>query len=675
MRKGTLPALAIVTFLASGCEDKGSAPTAASSAVPGPAASSPTLAASHGGIERAEFNQAAARLDLPVYWTADKNHDGSVDADEVVSLSFYPTGGHWVEAGKLTPAFDDAFARIKGHAWLAKDLPAEEAKRRDLVVRELDQGAPTLVYTELRTAAETDKALVRHILAAAAAIDDLYATMTGAKALESRVPKDDPASLSMFRRNWGPRCLAPKTEKDPACSAIPGAPKLLSDLYPAALQKDPKFCDALEKLPGAKALLDHFVVVRDQAGKLAPVSYAEAYKTEMQTISGELAAAADAVTDPGEAPFKAYLEAASQSFLSNDWSAADEAWARMNANNSKWYLRVAPDEVYWEPCNHKAGFHVTFARINQGSLEWQEKLNPVEDEMEKTLATLIGAPYAARKVTFHLPDFIDIVFNAGDDRTALGATIGQSLPNWGKVVADGRGRTVAMSNLYTDPDSLAARRKRAESLLDAASMKLYADSPEPGLLSTILHEASHNLGPAHEYALKGKTDEQAFGGGLATMLEELKAQSGGLYFIEFLRKKGLVTDALAGQSYADDVVWALGHISEGMYSESGKRKPYPQLAAIQVGFLMDDGALTFDANAMAANGTDKGAFTLHADRLPASSEKLMKLVGGIKAQANRAAAEELSKKYVDGDTVPHKLIAERELRFPKASFVYAIDMQ
>ena len=78
---------------------------------------------------------------------------------------------------------------------------------------------------------------------------------------------------------------------------------------------------------------------------------------------------------------------------------------------------------------------MTFARINPDSLRWQEKLTPVQQEMEDSLAALIGEPYKARKVKFHLPDFIDITTNSGDDRSAVGATIGQSLPNWGPVAA------------------------------------------------------------------------------------------------------------------------------------------------------------------------------------------------------------------------------------------------
>jgi hypothetical protein len=294
--------------------------------------------------------------------------------------------------------------------------------------------------------------------------------------------------------------------------------------------------------------------------------------------------------------------------------------------------------------------------------------------MEKLLAAHVGAPYKERKVTFHLPDFIDIVINAGDDRDPMGATIGQSLPNWGPVANEGRGRTVAMSNLYTDTDSMKSRRMQAESLIARDSMSPYTDSASPGLLSTILHEATHNLGPAHEYKVKGKTDSQLFGGGLASTMEELKAQSGALWYVDFITRKNIIDGKMASQSYLDSIIWAMNHISRGMYSESGQRKPYSQLAAIQIGFLMDEGAIRFDQEAVAANGTDKGAFVIAYDKLPAAIAKMMKVVGEMKAKGDKAGAEALAKKYVDGTVVPHKLIADRMLRYPKASFVYAIQL-
>jgi hypothetical protein len=645
--------------------DNAAAPSASASA-----AAAPTP--KHDGIPRAMFNELAVRNNVPLYWESDKNGDGSIDPDEIASLLFYPSDGKWVENGKFAAAFEEAYARVYKDSRTA----ADSDNRKRLVLQDLAQGAPVLVRTELKSASTADKELVRHMLATAKLVDDLYATQNGLPALKAKLPADDIASQSLFRRNWGPKCVAPKTESNAECTAIPGVTKKTVDVYPAKLQDDPKFCDALEKRPDAKQLLEHFTVVQEQPdGKLTAVPYSVAYKDKMSQIATELRAAAAAVTDSSEALLKAYLEAAATSFTTNDWLPADEAWAKMNAQNSKWYLRIAADEDYWEPCSHKAGFHMTFAKINGDSLKWQSKLTPVQQEMEKTLAAHIGAPYAERKVSFHLPDFIDIVWNAGDDRNPFGATIGQSLPNWGKVANEGRGRTVAMSNLYQDADSIANRRKQAESMLTKESLASYSDDHTPGLLDTILHEATHNLGPAHEYQFKGKTDVQLFGGGLASMMEELKAETGSLYFTDLLKQKGIIDEKLANQIYVDIVTWAFGHISRGMYEAGGQRRPYSQLAAIQIGFLRDEGALTWDDNATAANGSDKGAYTVHVEKFPAAAAKLMKMVGQMKASGDRASAEALAKKYVDADAVvPHKLIAERYLRNPKASFVYAVDL-
>jgi hypothetical protein len=621
--------------------------------------------ASYDKLTRVDFNRLAVRENLPLYWIADTDKDKSVDPDEVATLLFYPTAPAWTDAKGFTKDFDTAYAQL---------LTAATAKiddaRLELVAKELDQGRATLVRSDFTTLSAADKEFVGHMMKVASLIDALYDLTTGAAALAPKVPADG-LSQSLFRRNRGPECQAPLTEKDPACSAIPGSPKPLVDVYPAAIQKE-GFCQALEKRPDAEELLRPFNVVRGTGEDLKAVAYTEAYATQMQAIATELDAAADSIKDAAEAPLITYLHAAAASFHSNDWQPADEAWSKMNAENSKWYVRVAPDETYWEPCAHKAGFHLTFARINQGSLEWQKKLVPVQQDMEGAVAAKAGAPYQARTVSFHLPDFIDIVVNAGDDRDAMGATIGQSLPNWGPVANEGRGRTVAMSNLYTDPDSMAARRDQAESLLDAAAMGAYVDSQGVGLLSTILHEATHNLGPHAEYKVDGKTDDQAFGGPLASTLEELKAQTGALFLIEFLRGKGVIDDQLAAQTYVDSIVWAFGHISRGMYTADHEPKPYSQLAAIQIGFLIDQGALTWDDATAAANGSDHGAFTIHSDKMVAAIDEMMKVVAGIKARGDKAGAEELIKKYVDGDTVPQKVISERMQRYPKANFVYTV---
>ncbi len=643
------------------------------SLVPAPAA------AKLDAVPRLQLNRLAAELALPLFWIADSNGNGAVDPDEIATLwGIAPVQPVYVDKGKFTPAFTTAYdamvERMKSGGKTA-GLPEAEQKRRAGVVAELAQGRPSLVHSNFRQAPAEDKALVDHVARAAVIIEQIHAKQRGTTGLAAQIPPDDTASRMMFYRNQGPWCEAPLTEKDPDCSALPTPAPKISGLYPASIQKDPKFCEALQARKDQKTLLDTFSVVTGEGADLRPVPYNVVYKAEMGAVSRELKAAAAAVTSPSEAPLKAYLTAAAQSFLDNNWVPADEAWARMNVNNSKWYLRIAPDEVYFEPCSLHAGFHVSFARINQESIEWQKKLEPVKTEMEGALARLAGAPYKARNVAFHLPDFIDIIVNAGDSRSALGATIGQSLPNVGPVANEGRGRTVAMTNLYTDKDSEAAFAEQSKSGFCKASMGLITFDPKIATMSTVLHEAAHNLGPAHEYKVKGKADREIFGGPLSSTLEELKAQTSALYFADWLAEKGILDRKTADLAHARDMVWAFGHISQGMYAD-GKPKPYSQLAAIQVGLFLKAGAITWNAEELAANGKDKGCFDLHLEKFPGAVLDLEKRVLEIKGKGDKAAALALKKEMVDDENEWKRLrgvIQERWLRQPKASFVYAID--
>lgn len=645
--------------------------------VPAPA---PTLApAPLDAIPRLQRNRLAAELNLPLFWIADTHGNGAIDPDEIATLwGVAAAPPVWVENGRITPAFTAAYAamveRMKSGGTTA-GLPEAEQKRRAAVVAELAQGRPSLVHSDFRSAPAEDKALVDHMARAAVIIEQIYAKQRGTTGLDAQIPADDTASRMMFYRNQGPWCEAPLTEKDPNCSALPTPAPKISGLYPASIQKDPKFCEALQARKDQKTLLDTFSVVTGEGADLKPVPYNVAYTAEMDAVSRELKAAAAAVTSPKEAPLKAYLTAAAQSFLDNAWVPADEAWAKMNVNNSKWYLRIGPDETYFEPCSLHAGFHVSVARINQDSVEWQKKLEPVKTEMEGALARLAGAPYKARNVSFHLPDFIDIILNAGDSRNALGATIGQSLPNVGPVANEGRGRTVAMTNLYTDKDSEAAFLEQATSGFCKASMGLIAFDPKIATMSTVLHEAAHNLGPAHEYKVKGKPDREVFGGPLSSTLEELKAQTSALYFADWLADKGLIEKKTAELAHARDMVWAFGHISQGMYA-GDKPKPYSQLAAIQVGAMLKAGAMTWNAQETAANGKDKGCFDFHMEKFPKAILDLEKKVLEIKGRGDKAGALSLKKEMVDDENEWKRLrgvIQERWLRQPKASFVYAID--
>jgi len=653
----------------------GAAPASAATA-----AAVPRGAGAKVSVARADFNRLAAELAMPLFWTEDRNKDGVLDTDELAVYWGLVPGATLAEyvgkegfTAKATEAFD-AITKRSSAKVDAKAANAKDAARTNALVKELSQGRVTLVATDLSKASSEEKRFVGFITKAAELIEKLYAKQEGTFDLQARVAETDTLGRSLFFRNQSPKCEAPQTQGDPTCGALGDMPKgKLSGLYPPSLLTQPKFCDDLKK---DKALSGEFTTVVQAAGtkKLEAMPYHEAFKADVEAVRDQLMAAAEALgsTEPA---LRAYLLAASKAFVDDQWWPADEAWAKMDAKNSKFYLRVAPDEVYHEPCSTKALYHVSFGLINQGSLAWQTKLDPLKTEMEKALADLAGAPYKAREVSFKLPDFADIALNAGDSRPPHGATIGQSLPNFGPVANEGRGRTVAMTNFYTDPDSIEALKGTSESLFCKETMTKYTTDRAPQLMSTVLHEAAHNLGPAHQYKVDGKTDREVFGGPLASTLEELKAQTSALFFTDWLAEKKLITRDEADKAHVRDIVWAFGHISRGMYDGEKHPRNYSQLAAIQLGWLMKDGAVSWNAEETAANGKDKGCFTITLDKFAPSAKAMMTEVAHIKGAGDKARAEKLIKEYVDvtGDKKKvHDVVTERLLRTPKPSFVYAI---
>jgi hypothetical protein len=210
------------------------------------------------------------------------------------------------------------------------------------------------------------------------------------------------------------------------------------------------------------------------------------------------------------------------------------------------------------------------------------------------------------------------------------------------------------------------------------TMKVYTDEKRLSLLDIILHELTHNLGPHTDYiAPDGKRPGDNFSGMTATILEELKAQTGALYFVDFLKKEGLLSAEDAQKVYAHSLFWCFGHLSRGLFEASGKPKPYSMLSAIQLAFMQAEGAVTFHAEGLAANGQEKGYFEVNFDKMAPAAQKLMAEVVALKVSGDAAKAKEFIDKYTIGAASKDlhlDLISDRLLRYPKASFVYSYSL-
>ncbi|MFA6093356.1 MAG: hypothetical protein WCU88_13215 [Elusimicrobiota bacterium] len=608
-------------------------------------------------LSQEDFNRLAARQGLPLLWSSAGSATATLRPGDLSPVGEADALSLYVRDGRFTEEFDRAYLSLVG------------ARRLEAVRKELDQGRPALIVSDFRSAPEADRKLARGMQAVGRTIEELYAMQKGSFLLRKDLTAADPESRALFERNHGPWCEAPDTEHDPFCNALPSFPARISDAYPADMKQDDALCEALKTHPDSKSLLDPFTVVRRKEGRFAALSLTEAYGEKMRAAARELRAAAQS-QGPEEEALKAYLLAAARGFETNDWSAADEAWSRMNGRNSRWYLRAAPDEVYFDPCQEKAGFALAFARIDKASLAWQDRLSPLRQEMEDAVAALIGPAYKARKALFGLPDFIEIVLNSGDSRHPLGGVAGQSLPNWGKVAQESRRRTMVMTNLGDDPESRRIRREKGAQMVDASTLANLSDEREPDLLQVLLHEAAHNLGPHSDSLVDGKSPSELFGGRLETVLEELKAETLSLWYADFLVRKGLLTQAREREIYTYGVLWCFGHIQQGMFSATGSPKPYSQLAAVQIGSFMEAGALVWKPG---PDGVER--FGIVYERMPAAVEDLARKIGRIKASGDVSGAKELIDRYVSGPgaaAVHMREIVERLSRFPKNTYSYTL---
>lgn len=629
----------------------------------------------HAELTREEFNSRAAAHFLPFFWREDSNHDGALEPNELAILWGYPDGdvSRWIDpSGAFAHRFEEAYLSLLRTDPLPTD-PVERA-RHAAVLEELNQSAPTLVESDLRKDTANERAMVRHLMRAAELIEKLFARQRGVLELQAKLPAADVASRALFHRNQSPHCEAPKTQADPNCSALWPQPPRIVGLYPVEVQQQAGFCERLARRPDATALMDHFSVVTSgtKPGTLASTPYSSAYKEDMDAVASTLELAAQALGSE-ESALVAYLRAAAHAFRTDQWEPADRAWVAMGGGNSKWYLRVAPDETYNDPCQWKAGFQLQLARINPQSRDWQQRLLPLRQAMEEAVSALAGTPYKTREVGFKLPDFIDVMLNAGDARSPSGATVGESLPNWGPVAASG-GRTVVMTNLYHDPDSR-ARLAALESSVFCTATRTRAGDAHDSMLGSLLHEIAHNLGPTPVYRVDGKSDDELFGGTLASTFEELKAQNSSIFLANWLQGRGVFTAEDVAHIQYDSVSWAFGHISRGMYASDGTPRNYSQLAAIQIGSFLESGGLIWNATTPPANGTDKGCLEIDFVRLAGSVEALERTVLGIKARGDKAGAERLKAKFVDAQdqfAALKAIIAERWLRAPKATFVYSL---
>jgi len=503
---------------------------------------------------------------------------------------------------------------------------------------------------------------LKKLMTMAPIMKELYQKQIGASPKDriEAVTENDRELIDRYGHPW---CLS---DTNPFCVALPDFKARTSTVVPEGV--------SCEEASDTGSPFE--VIEKNDEGKLVAIPYARTYSEDLRKAATIMREAAEILGQiPREEKFATHLKDNANAFESMEpypFNVSDASWNDALTSDSFLFIRTGPDEVggdgVGDDCQCKARYHFNVGIKNQGVGETVSQIEPQIQRIEELFAELIDDPenYKPTEIHVQLPVFLDVIFANGDDVGGpSGTPIGQTLPNW--CGSDGKGECMHGTMIYTNK----TLKAYSKDLMDKYIMPLFAPNAqkyfnaEAGIESVVYHELFHNIGPRQK---KKKPDsDETYGDPLVSKdgvswrlpMEELKAQTGALFMATLFymdakqkfdnKEIDKVAFEKAEQNYREhmmyDLAWALRMILRASRSgpEFTSQSPYSRLAAVQIGFLADQGAIKYN--------TKTKQWSVDFNKLPDAITLLMKKVGQLYAASNVEDIETIFLYYMQGDGV------------------------
>lgn len=380
---------------------------------------------------------------------------------------------------------------------------------------------------------------------------------------------------------------------------VPGAPPKpeMGNHYPADSTKAEvdKWISGLPADKKAEATGFFSVIRRGADGKLINVPYNVAYQNTLLAVSAKLKEAAALTTQP---TLKKFLELRAAAFLSNDYFASDMAWMELDATIEP---TLGPYETYEDEWfGYKAGFEAFIAVRDDAETKKLSTFGAQLQGLEDALP--IDPKFRNPKIGGLAPlRVVNSVFSSGDGNRGV-QTTAYNLPNDDRVIKEKGSKRVMLKNVQEAKfkNVLLPIAKIALAPADAAKVSFDAF-----FTHTVMHELMHGLGPHQVMDLLpgtankiGDAVRHALTDNYAA-IEEAKADISGLWALQQLADKGVVSKDVADTMYTTFLASAFRSIRFGVTEAHGKG------VALQVNFLLDAGAFKVNTDGTFAVVTDK----------------------------------------------------------------------
>ena len=512
----------------------------------------------------------------------------------------------------------------------ASDQPAPAATQAETA---------TALYTQIRRFAPVDLSApvdalpaneadaLRHIIEAARLMDGLFLEQvwSGNAALQKRLESDTSAEgraeLHYFLINKGPWSRLDHNvvfvRKEFGVPEKPGQ----ANFYPADATRDEvdKWIGTLKGDAHEKATGFFSVIRRGADGKFTIVPYSVEYQKTLADAANHLREAAKLTTQP---TLKKFLELRAAAFLSNDYFASDMAWMELDASIEP---TIGPYETYEDEWfGYKAAFEAFVTLRDDAETK---KLGMFSSELQGLESALPIDPKLRNPKLGALAPIrvVNVVFTAGDGNRGV-QTAAFNLPNDDRVIKEKGSKRVMLKNVQD--------AKFQKVLVPISSVALGAGdrakvSFDAFFTHILMHELMHGLGP-HQVTPGGQAVRLALKDTYSA-LEEAKADISGLWALQQLADKGVVSKQIADTMYTTFLASAFRSIRFGITEAHGKG------IALQLNRLLDEGAFVVNAD---------GTFSVVDAKIKGAVANLTRDLMTIEAAGDYTGAKDLLAKMV-----------------------------
>ena len=469
----------------------------------------------------------------------------------------------------------------------------------------LNQYTTVRLSADLSALTDADRAVVRHLLGAMDAMDDVYWQQAYGDRDALLANVDGEAARRLVEINYGPwnRLGGDAPFIDGAGAKPAGA-----NLYPADMT-EAEFESAAAAAPdGGEALRSLYTLVRRlDDGSLTAVPYHEAFAEQHAVAAEALRRASEAAEEPG---LKRYLSLRADALLTDEYQPSDLAWLDMKDNTVD--VVIGPIETYEDLLFGRKAAHEAYILIKDKA--WSERLARFASLLPG-LQRGLPVPEAYKSEMSGSDSDLnayDVIYYAGQ-ANAGSKTIAINLPNDEEVqLAKGTRRLQLKNTMRAKFDlilvpiagELIAEDQRAHVTFDAF------------FANTMFHEVAHGLGIKN--TIDGTSTVRGALLETASSMEEGKADVLGLYMVTSLLDSGEITEGTLEDYYVTFIASIFRSVRFGATSAHGRAN------MVRFNYFQERGAFTrddatgtyrvdFEAMRAAMNGLSELILTLQGD--------------------------------------------------------------